>query len=122
MGDPKANTPMYDVGGITVFGGTYPARIWHDYTEAALLGQPAIPFPAPDPSAVPPSKYIPAPDDRQGAGGTATPSTTSPFLAPAVPRRRSATTGTVPSVTTPTAPSGSSPTVPPTSVATPGTR
>jgi penicillin-binding protein 1A len=120
MGDPKANTPMYDVGGITVFGGTYPARIWHDYTEAALLGQPAIPFPAPDQSAVPPSRYIPAPDDRAGAGGATTPSTLFPFSGP---RRRSVTTVPAPSGTlpVPTTSPRSPPAVPPTSVPTPGT-
>ncbi len=58
MGDPKGRTPMSNVGGITVFGGTYPARIWHRYTAAALNGQPAIDFPAPDPNRIPFGRLI----------------------------------------------------------------
>jgi penicillin-binding protein 1A len=46
MGAPHADVPMYNVGGITVFGGTYPARIWHDYMSAALDGPP-VGFPPP---------------------------------------------------------------------------
>jgi penicillin-binding protein 1A len=68
MGDPHGRTPMLDVGGITVFGGTYPARVWNSYTEAALQGQTAIPFPGPDPTKIPPGKFITSPglqrDDR----------------------------------------------------------
>jgi membrane peptidoglycan carboxypeptidase len=59
MGDPKGRTPMqWPHTPISVFGGTYPASIWHAFTEAALLGQPALNFPAPDPSLVPPGKLI----------------------------------------------------------------
>jgi penicillin-binding protein 1A len=68
MGDPHGRTPMTYVGGITVFGGTYPARIWHAYTEAALQGQPPIGFPPPDPNKIPVAKFIMSPglqkDDR----------------------------------------------------------
>ncbi len=46
MGDPKGRTPMYNVGGLTVFGGTYPARIWAAYTKAALGDAPGDPLPA----------------------------------------------------------------------------
>jgi penicillin-binding protein 1A len=59
MGSPIGNIPMNSVGGYTgsgkyeyyrtVFGGTYPAMIWHEYTQLALAGQPAIDFPKPDP-------------------------------------------------------------------------
>jgi len=59
MGSPIGNIPMRSVGGYTgsgryeyyrtVFGGTYPALIWHEYSQMALAGQPAIDFPAPDP-------------------------------------------------------------------------
>jgi len=83
VGDPKANTPMYDVGGITVFGGTYPARIWHDYTAAALSGQPAIAFAAPDPAEVPPPAYIPG-GDSPYPSAVAPPTSTS-VPPPAVP-------------------------------------
>jgi penicillin-binding protein 1A len=59
MGSPIGNVPMYSVGGPTasgnyegyraVFGGTYPAMIWHEFMTRALAGQPAIDFPAPNP-------------------------------------------------------------------------
>lgn len=59
MGDPKGRTPMqYPQTPISVFGGTYPASIWHAFTEAALSGQPAINFPAPDPRLIPAGKFI----------------------------------------------------------------
>ena len=45
MGDPKGRTPMYNVGGLTVFGGTYPARIWAAYTKAALGERAGDPLP-----------------------------------------------------------------------------
>jgi penicillin-binding protein 1A len=73
MGDPHGRTPMYDVGGITVFGGTYPTRVWNAYTEAGLKGQPAIAFPTPDPTKIPPPKFITSPglqrDDRSSQSG-----------------------------------------------------
>jgi penicillin-binding protein 1A len=39
MGDPKEQTPMLNVGGIRVTGGSYPARVWHDFMAAALANQ-----------------------------------------------------------------------------------
>jgi penicillin-binding protein 1A len=42
MGDPEQERPMEDVGGIQVTGGSYPARIWHDFMAAALAGQPSL--------------------------------------------------------------------------------
>jgi penicillin-binding protein 1A len=39
MGDPLGETPMTNVGGITVFGGTYPARIWAKAMLGALDGR-----------------------------------------------------------------------------------
>ena len=57
MGSPIGNIPMTSVGGQTgsgnyqyprvVFGGTYPALIWHEYMAKALAGQPSIDFPPP---------------------------------------------------------------------------
>jgi penicillin-binding protein 1A len=47
MGATTGRVPMTDVGGISVFGGTYPARIWQAYMSSALDGQPAPPLPAP---------------------------------------------------------------------------
>ncbi|HZD74227.1 MAG TPA: transglycosylase domain-containing protein, partial [Actinomycetota bacterium] len=42
MGNLEQEEPMEDVGGIRVTGGSYPARIWHDFMAAALAGQPAL--------------------------------------------------------------------------------
>jgi len=50
MGDPNAETPMTSVGGISVFGATYPADIWAEYMKAALRDVPVVDFTAPDES------------------------------------------------------------------------
>jgi penicillin-binding protein 1A len=42
MGYPGREVPMTDVGGIRVTGGSYPARIWHDFMAAALAGEPSL--------------------------------------------------------------------------------
>ncbi len=76
MGDPSGSVPMYDVGGIPVYGGTYPARIWHDYMYHALLGQPVESFPPVNPNWIPPSKFI-VPIDSPGAITSPTTTTTS---------------------------------------------
>jgi membrane peptidoglycan carboxypeptidase len=85
MGDPKGRTPMYNVGGITVYGGTFPARIWHAYTEDALLGQPSIDFPGPDYSKIPGYKFIGPPGVtnstvKKPTTTTSTPGTTQPGI------------------------------------------
>jgi penicillin-binding protein 1A len=62
MGAPDARVPMTNVGGIRVYGGTYPAQIWQAFLWGALRGQPTEPFraptgtcqrPAPPPTAAP---------------------------------------------------------------------
>jgi len=35
MGSPSGEVPMRNVGGIDVIGGSYPARIWHSFMNAA---------------------------------------------------------------------------------------
>jgi membrane peptidoglycan carboxypeptidase len=51
MGDPASSLhAMTNVGGIRVFGGTYPAITWQKFMATALAGQPIIPFTAPDES------------------------------------------------------------------------
>jgi membrane peptidoglycan carboxypeptidase len=100
MGDPKARTSMTNVGGITVFGGTYPARIWHAYTLAALKGQKAIDFPAPDPRKIPRGRPVTSASLLRDA-----PRTINPFAT---------TTTTVKKTTTTTSPPGPPPTSPPT--------
>jgi penicillin-binding protein 1A len=37
VGYPGKSTPMTNVHGITVFGGTFPAGIWHDYMQEAVV-------------------------------------------------------------------------------------
>ena len=139
MGSPLGNVPMYSVGGTTasgnymgyrtVFGGTYPAMIWHDFMTHALAGQPAIDFPPPDPNdmgnifnvANPPGSFSPL------QATTTTPNSASTTISPLVPNPSTSvpgpgttilggpptTTGggTVPPTTPP---STSPPTVPPT--------
>jgi membrane peptidoglycan carboxypeptidase len=47
VGDPSAQVPMRHLfGGGPVYGGTFPALIFHDYMAAALAGQPAADLPA----------------------------------------------------------------------------
>ena len=93
MGDPSGNVSMYNVGGIQVFGGTYPAEIWHNYMSNALASQPAEQFPAVVPSWIPPSKFI-VPIDSPGSIMAPTTTTTS-------------TTTTAPTTSTTVAPSSS---------------
>jgi membrane peptidoglycan carboxypeptidase len=72
LGDPKGEVPMY-VNGVEVFGADYPTQIWHDVMQFALNGVPYSAFPAPDPSLMPPIKYIFSPalerDDLLSHGG-----------------------------------------------------
>jgi membrane peptidoglycan carboxypeptidase len=54
VGDPARQTPMRDrFNGGPVYGGTYPALIFHDYMAAALAAQPVADLPGPP--AAPPS-------------------------------------------------------------------
>jgi penicillin-binding protein 1A len=96
MGDPKANTPMLNVGGIRVAGGTYPARIWGAFMGAALQGQSAQKFPAPDPKLIPHGKSILGADIS--ATTSSGPTTTTIF--PPLPEI------SVPNLTRPTFPPG----------------
>jgi penicillin-binding protein 1A len=57
MGSPTAQVPMYGVGGVDVFGGTYPAGIFHDFMQASLSGQPVQGFPGPYPTQIPPGQF-----------------------------------------------------------------
>jgi len=57
MGDPAGEVPMRNVGGIQVVGGTYPARIWGAFMNAALAGRPVVGFPLP-PEPVPPGRFL----------------------------------------------------------------
>lgn len=49
MGSPgRTQAPMTNVGGLTVYGGTYPAMIWGAYMREAVAGQAPARFAAPD--------------------------------------------------------------------------
>lgn len=50
MGSPSGYVSMTNVGGITVYGGTYPARVFQQFMAAALATGPVVEFPPPDPS------------------------------------------------------------------------
>ena len=76
MGDPAGSVPMFDVGGIPVYGGTYPARIWHAFMTQALAGTPVLQFPVPNAALIPPGHFI-VPIDSPGAITTPPTSTTT---------------------------------------------
>ncbi len=44
MGAPEGRIPMRNVGGINVTGGSYPAKVWHEFMAKALEGQPVVQF------------------------------------------------------------------------------
>ncbi len=44
MGAPVGRIPMRNVGGINVTGGSYPAKVWHEFMQKALEGQPVLQF------------------------------------------------------------------------------
>jgi len=102
MGSPSGNVPMRDVGGIRVFGGTYPAKMWHDFMAGALDGAPVLRFPLPDPGLIPPAT------DFQTPGELKRP---QPLQAQA-PVSRSATTVTTPPLVVPSVPAFPTPTFP----------
>jgi len=47
MGDPKSQQPMYNVQGVRVAGGTFPARVWHDFMSVAMANQEVLDWPKP---------------------------------------------------------------------------
>ncbi len=76
MGDPAGEVPMTDVGGISVVGGSFPARIWRAFMEGALAGRPALDFPEPDPGQVPAGQFLADGVGRGPNGGSTTGVTT----------------------------------------------
>jgi membrane peptidoglycan carboxypeptidase len=129
MGDPSAETPMSDVGGISVFGATYPAHVWAAFMKAALTNVPPVDFIPPDQSLWPRAEQI----DEQGRGfrsyfccsdTTTTTLPVAPVVTTTVPHHPTPTTSpfapppppvTVPRTTPPTSPPATTPTpTPPT--------
>jgi penicillin-binding protein 1A len=47
MGDPKSQEPMYNVQGQRVSGGSFPARVWHDFMAVAMADQEVLDWPKP---------------------------------------------------------------------------
>jgi penicillin-binding protein 1A len=47
MGHPDKQTPMLNVNGIRVTGGSYPAQVWHDFMLAAMANQEVLDWPRP---------------------------------------------------------------------------
>ena len=85
MGAPDKRVAMRNVGGIRVYGGTYPARIWHAFMTEAMAGSIAIPFTEPDEKAYPKGdciainvvrgkngKLVPSPSSSPGTSSTTT--------------------------------------------------
>jgi membrane peptidoglycan carboxypeptidase len=60
VGYRARRVPMRNLfNGGPVYGGTFPAIIFHNYMEAALAGLPAAPFPAAPPPPAPPQVGVP---------------------------------------------------------------
>jgi len=78
MGSPGEVKPMFNVGGIRVFGGTYPARIWGAYTGEALAGVPVARFPEPEKGFSRAGKFLLLPGERAVVTFEPTPANTVP--------------------------------------------
>jgi penicillin-binding protein 1A len=63
MGNPESVVPMTSVGGINVFGGTFPALVWHNFMVAATEDLPVQQFAPPDP--LPKGTNVTLPDDKE---------------------------------------------------------
>jgi penicillin-binding protein 1A len=114
MGSPAGLVPMYGVGGVNVFGGTYPARIFHDFMSSALSGQPVQDFTAPDPSQIGPGRFLIAQDSP---GSITNPLPPPPPPAPGLPP--GLPPGLVPPTTAPATPPTPGPPVAPPPTAAP---
>ena len=122
MGSPEAQVPMNSVGGINVYGGTFPAKVWHNFMVEAMDGLKVEQFV--EPASTRPGKYLQTPKGKEtytyyspsytptttdGGGGTTT--TSAPGGSTTVPA----------STTVPPSTSAPPPTTsPPTTTTTPG--
>ena len=77
MGSPTKRDPMLNVGGITVQGGTYPARIWSAYMTDALAPLPSVSFPSPNPDLIAGGHYLDTSKISPDSTSTSTSSTSS---------------------------------------------
>ena len=98
MGNPDGEIPMTNVGGITVFGATYPARIWRSFMEDANAPFPPLDFSQPDDTLIGRPRYLTELGRRTytyvPSYNYNAPSNTTPATSPTV--------GTQPPQTTPT--------------------
>ncbi len=99
VGYPNAATPMTDVRGVKVAGGTFPAQIWHDYMTKATAADGSCVYPQADAGT---TKVNPTLAVAPPTTTTTLPAGTPPPVAPAA----GATATTVP------APPGAPTTVP----------
>ncbi len=67
MGSPRAKISMSNVGGIRVFGGTYPAQIWRAYTATVLATEPVLSFPGADYTVFPKANCLSIVDEPKSA-------------------------------------------------------
>jgi penicillin-binding protein 1A len=107
MGDPAGRVPMRRVGKFgPVFGGTWPAEIWHNFMQSALAGTPESTFIPPDQSLWPYGKYVSEVGrgkSTSGSGsGRSSSSTTKPFGGFPAPSTTSPSTAAPPPATTAT--------------------
>jgi penicillin-binding protein 1A len=82
MGYSDGQRPLVNIKGLPrVFGGTIPAKAWHDYMAAALDGHPPVDFAAPA-KPEPPSTLGPPPQVYVPTTPTPSPPPTEPYGAP----------------------------------------
>jgi membrane peptidoglycan carboxypeptidase len=119
VGYPKAEIPMVGVEGYaSVFGGSLPARIWHDFMSQATANLPVEYFSNPtiDGSIVsgsPVASYSYAPASTASTASTTTSTPSSPLLPPIAPTPVQATTPVPPApaaAPTPVQPAPAAPT------------
>jgi penicillin-binding protein 1A len=115
MGDPLQETPMTNVGGIAVFGATYPADIWKQFMESVLGNQPVVDFAAPDEALWPTRQFIDEYGRRYSTRYVGNPTVTTATLPPV-------TVSTLPTGPATTAPPFLPPTTPPSTPTTPATK
>ncbi|MGQ0617651.1 MAG: transglycosylase domain-containing protein [Acidimicrobiia bacterium] len=100
MGSPETTVPLFNVGGVNVFGGTFPAMLWHNYMAAALEGAEPLEFPEPE---APPrrGKFLAVPRGLEVRTAPTPRTTTAPPAARPAPARPAGPTTTVPGSATP---------------------
>ena len=82
MGFADSQRPLTNIKGLArIYGGTLPAKTWHDYMASALEGKPATDF---APPAAPPPSSEPSPN-RDSPSSTAPPALVEPGVNPYTP-------------------------------------